>query len=345
MDGGMPPGRVFRFDPAAADVLMPMHLGLQPDGRIVSAGPTLRRLFAGLPLLGQRFHSLFHIRRPYGLEDMGRLIAAAGQRLYLSSRDGRLAHLRGVATPLIPSAEDGGGLVINLSFGAGILDAVRDHGLTDADFAPTELAMELLYVVEAKTAVMEELRALNHRLHGAKTEAEERALTDTLTGLRNRRGLDQALVRLPRRGGPFGLMHIDLDFFKQVNDTLGHAAGDHVLREVARILCDEVRSGDTVARVGGDEFVVVLPRMGDAARLQQIASRIIRHLNAPILFEGQACHVSASIGMTLSSFYPRPDPQRMIEDADAALYASKRAGRGQAVMHSPLADPSDLQAG
>ena len=72
MDGGMPPGRVFRFDPAAADVLMPMHLGLQPDGRIVSAGPTLRRLFAGLPLLGHCFHSLFHIRRPSGLEDMGR---------------------------------------------------------------------------------------------------------------------------------------------------------------------------------------------------------------------------------------------------------------------------------
>lgn len=345
MDGGAPPHRVFRFDPAAADVLMPMHLGLQPDGRIVSAGPTLRRLFAGLPLIDHPFHDLFHIRRPSGLEDVARLMAASGQRLYLSSRDGRLGHLRGVATPLIPSAGDGGGLVINLSFGADIVEAVRDHALTDADFAPTDLAMELLYVVEAKTAVMEELRALNHRLHGAKTEAEERALTDTLTGLRNRRGLDQALLRLPRRGGPFGLMHIDLDFFKQVNDTLGHAAGDHVLCEVARILVDEVRSGDTVARVGGDEFVVVLPRMVEAARLQQIACRIIRQLDAPILFEGHECRVSASIGMTLSTFYPRPDPQRMIEDADAALYISKRAGRGQAVMHSPPPEEGDRQVG
>lgn len=345
MDGGASPVQIFRFDPAAADVLMPMHLVLQPDGRIVSAGPTLRRMFAGLPLLGQPFYSLFTVRRPSGLEDMACLMAAAGKRLYLSSCDGRLSNLRGVATPLIPGIEDGGGLVINLSFGAGILEAVRDHALTDADFAPTDLAMELLYVVEAKTAVMEELRALNHRLHGAKTEAEERALTDTLTGLRNRRGLDQALARLPRRGGPFGLMHVDLDFFKQVNDTLGHAAGDFVLCEVARILVDEVRSGDTVARVGGDEFVIVLPRMGDAGRMEQIATRIIRQLDAPISFDGQDCRISASIGMTLSTQYLNPEPQRMIEDADSALYASKRSGRGRAVMFEPPQAASGQQAG
>jgi GGDEF domain-containing protein len=138
-------------------------------------------------------------------------------------------------------------------------EAVRRYGLTVADFAATDLTIEMLYLVEAKSAVMEELRHLNLRLHGAKAAAEEQALSDTLTGLCNRRALDLGLGALVQQGQTFGLMHLDLDYFKQVNDTHGHAAGDAVLRQVALVLREETRASDLVARVGGTSLCWCFP--------------------------------------------------------------------------------------
>jgi diguanylate cyclase (GGDEF)-like protein len=318
------------LDLAALDQLMPMHLCLSPSGDIVSAGSTLAKLFPETALLAHKLFDLFEVRRPGGVFDMAGLMTQVGKRLYLGLHGCKLPPMRGIALP----RARGQGLLINLSFGIGVIDAVRHHELTDADFAATDLTVELLYLVEAKSAVMDELRNLNLRLQGAKVAAEEQALTDTLTGLRNRRALDVELGILSRHATPFCLMHIDLDYFKAVNDTLGHAAGDHVLREVAKVLCAETRNGDTVSRVGGDEFVVVLQSLADTGLMQQIAQRIITRLNAPMEFEGQACRIAASIGMTVSTLYPSPNPERMLSDADQALYASKRAGRAQATLYS-----------
>jgi diguanylate cyclase (GGDEF)-like protein len=329
MDGS-PIDTDISLDLAAIDQLMPMHLCLAPDGSIVSVGSTLAKLFPAMPLMANSLFDLFEVRRPGGISDMAALVAHAGERLYLGLRDSPLPAMRGIALP----RAKGQGLLLNLSFGIGVIDAVRHHALTDADFAPTDLTVELMYLVEAKSAVMDELRNLNLRLQGAKVAAEEQAMTDTLTGLRNRRALDQDLASLARQPAPFCLMHIDLDYFKAVNDTLGHAAGDHVLREVAKVLCAETRHGDTVARVGGDEFVVVLPLLADEVLLRQIAVRIIARLNVPMEFEGQVCRIAASIGMTLSTLYPKVDPQQMVGDADQALYASKRAGRARATLFS-----------
>lgn len=307
-----------------------MHIALSADGRITSAGPTLRKLAAGQGLVGAWFFALFEVRRPGGILTMADLAARQGERLHLGLRPLTEIGLRGVAQPLAV----GKGLLVNLSFGIGVIEAVRAHGLTDADFAATDLATELHYLVEAKAAVLDELRALNRRLEGARLAAEERALTDTLTGLRNRRALDADLDRLCLGAKPFGVMHIDLDHFKAVNDGLGHAAGDHVLTEVARVLLAETRSRDTVARVGGDEFVILLPDCDGHAALDRIARRIILRLRRPILFEGQPCRISASIGTVLSSDYLMPDRDQLLADADQALYSSKRGGRGRATRGS-----------
>ena len=345
MDGGaLTPGPAMPLGltEGALDGLMPMYLWLTPEGRVQGMGATLRKVLGEAAIHGRDLFDLFDLRRPGGLDDMAALRAAAGRRLYLVARDDPQASFRAVAVALA-----GGGLLFNLSFGIGIVDAVRRHALTEADFAATDLAVEMLYLVEAKSAVMEALRQLNLRLHGAKTEAEEQALTDTLTGLRNRRGFDLALERALAGGGAFALMHLDLDFFKQVNDTRGHAAGDLVLQTVAQVLRQETRAGDTLARVGGDEFMALLPGLTACARLGQIATGIIAGVRRPVPYQGADCQVSASIGLVIhpgdgagqgrcSGLGPHgtpPDAARIVEHTDAALYAAKRAGRGQAFLY------------
>jgi diguanylate cyclase (GGDEF)-like protein len=313
----------------ALDRLMPMHLWVSASGAIGSAGSTLRKALGPGVLEQANFFELFEVRRPGGIFTVDDMRRRAGERLSIVSKDimGLLA-LRGLAEPV---ARDG--VLINLSFGIGVIEAVATHNLTEADFAATDLAMELLYLVEAKTSVTEELRKLNLRLQGARDVAEEQALTDTLTGLRNRRALDHAMTNLIDHGIPFGLMHIDLDYFKAVNDTLGHAAGDHVLRQVAKSLLAETRSGDTVARVGGDEFVVLFRDLTEEEQLKGIAVRVVEQLSEPIEFEAAVCRISASIGITISTDYLAPQAERMLSDADEALYASKNAGRGQAQLY------------
>jgi diguanylate cyclase (GGDEF)-like protein len=314
-----------QLQPNCLNRFMPLFVVVDMDGRILAVGKTIAKLFGGQPPIGQSVFDVFDLRRVGAITTMEALAARVAQPLTLTRRDGGGA-LRGLALPMA----DGQGFLFNLSFGIGVIDAVRRYGLTDADFAATDLAIELLYMVEAKSAVMGELGRLNNSLKGAKTAAEARAMTDTLTGLGNRRALDTAIADVIARGGRFALLSLDLDFFKAVNDTLGHAAGDHVLRSVAETLRGATRGHDLVARVGGDEFVIILTRPPECAGIMRIADRIIAGLEVPIPWEGRMCRISGSVGIATSSGYTRIEGDVMQADADAALYASKRAGRGRA---------------
>ncbi|MGY6633366.1 MAG: GGDEF domain-containing protein [Alkalilacustris sp.] len=309
---------------AALTRLMPLHMHVDPAGRIVSTGPTLCKL---LPqgALGQSLLSLFMVQAPRGIETSEDIARIDGARLRLTLRAPPRTGFKGVAVPLAQT----GGWLVNLSFGIDLPEAVRTHHLTDSDFAATDLTMEMLFLIEAKSAVLSELRRLNLRLQTAKATAEEEAHTDSLTGLCNRRGLERGLVTLGWPSESFGLMQIDLDHFKQVNDTLGHAAGDMVLARVAQILRSETRGGDTVARTGGDEFVVLMPGITDAGRLDTIAQRILTRLEVPMHHDGVPCRISASIGTAIGS--AGSDPRALLQAADEALYDAKQAGRNRII--------------
>jgi diguanylate cyclase (GGDEF)-like protein len=314
---------------AALDLarLMPLHAILTPEGEVLAAGPMLSRLFPGAPVVGRSFLSLFEIRGgPGRISDMAGLTARLFQKLHVSPHGMTSGlRLRGMAVPL----SDGRGVLVNLSFGIDVVRAVRQLHLSDADFAPTELAMELLYLAEAIAAVRGEMRELSLRLVDARQQAQQEALTDPLTGLRNRRACDSFLSRLCREASGFSLIHIDLDYFKQVNDKLGHAAGDHVLQRVARTLTGLARSSDCLARVGGDEFMVVMPGLTDADRLISIGEAIVEALACPIPFHGEVCCISGSVGFAIVPEGISASPAEVLSEADMMLYAAKEAGRGR----------------
>ena len=303
--------------------LCPMHIVFGPDGQILSAGPTARKVCPD-GLLDRHFLDVFEIKRPREISSLETLRGSTGGRLNLRFRKPPHRQLKGVLT----EGPEDGQMTVNLSFGISVVDAVQEYDLTAADFAPTDLTVEMLYLVEAKSAAMDASRQLNERLQAARVAAEEQALTDTLTGLKNRRAMDQHLAAMIQLREPFALMHADLDYFKAVNDTLGHAAGDFVLQQVSEIMTGETRRVDVVSRVGGDEFVILVT-------LSKVAERILEKLKQPMIFAGEICRISGSIGIVLASDYRNPSPDQLLGDADAALYAAKHEGRGRYVFCTP----------
>lgn len=166
-------------------------------------------------------------------------------------------------------------------------------------------------------------------LEAARAQLEHEVLHDNLTGLGNRRALDQSAAALFNRAEDttrYAVMQIDLDHFKEVNDTLGHPAGDFVLSRVGRILKDIIKDLGQSYRVGGDEFTILFEEAPDQDALNTICERLISSVSAPLKFEGQSCSVGASIGYAIGEGPPKSQSSIFIE-ADTALYAAKRAGR------------------
>lgn len=312
------------------NTLCPMHLRLDSAGVIVHVGPTLAKLQAGIPFCGQSFHKVFTLLGSHADLPVVDLLARPQVKLSLRLLAGPKLALKGVLMPTPMGA------VLNLSFGISIVTAVREYALTGTDFAATDLAMEMLYLVEAKSVAMGESRKLNARLQETTLAAQEEAFTDSLTGLKNRRAMDHIMDQFLASEKVFALMHLDLDRFKLVNDTFGHAAGDHVLQHAALIMLAQTRKEDAVLRVGGDDFILILPGVTDLETLDAMADRLIRALEKLIESDGRMCKISGSVGITLATDYAVPAASQLLADADTALYAAKNAGGAQHRFFSKL---------
>jgi len=166
--------------------------------------------------------------------------------------------------------------------------------------------------------------------HQAQLRVAHMSQHDPLTDLPNRlllhERLQQALLRCSR-GERCAVLYLDLDRFKSINDTLGHPIGDALLLAVSERLRSCVRKPDTVARIGGDEFIILLGKAGETAQIAEVAQRLIREVSRPYQLQDQHIAIGASVGIAVTS--PEGgDPNQLIKDADLALYSAKNAGRG-----------------
>ncbi len=198
---------------------------------------------------------------------------------------------------------------------------------------------EVFWCLESISPILDERRRTTHYVavieninerKFAESTIERLAFYDPLTDLPNRRLLHQrmeaAAARCQRNGRQMALLYLDLDRFKVVNDTLGHSAGDQVLKEAAKRLQAALRDSDTLARLGGDEFAVLLEDIGQAEDVTPVAGRIITGMQAPFLVEKKEMFVTTSVGISL---YPADasDTEVLVRNADASMYLAKQAGK------------------
>ncbi len=209
------------------------------------------------------------------------------------------------------------------------------------DFDPTEIrilqgladmAVELVELRRDQLALLERSREITHLAHH-----------DPLTELGNRRHLDKALshtIKGLRPQEQLVLYCVDLDGFKRVNDSLGHGAGDLLLRDVTMRLRGAIRPSDTIARIGGDEFAIVQSGVRAVAESARFANGIIAAVSRPYGLNGHQVRIGTSIGAAVGRF-PLPSPEQLLFEADRALYRAKEAGRGRfAMFDSARASPA-----
>ena len=321
--------------------MFPFAFAVDRTMRIVGCGELLRRAcdhMEGSPLLGERFR-----RAGSDLAGMefGQLAAQVDQLFILHCRcSSELPALRGQWMQLDQDHLLFLGWPWVTSFAQ-----LSEMGITITEIPPHNPLVEMLLLLQTNRSAMDDAREFSEalklrreELEAANRELAHRAFHDALTGLPNRLmlrdRLSQAIARAQRKQSTLAVLFIDLDRFKSINDTLGHRIGDEVLRGVAGRISALLRKSDTVAREGGDEFLVLLEDVGQPEHAATVAGKLLHALAEPYLVEGRSLHCSGSIGVAM---YPEDgtDAEELICHADAAMFDSKGGGRNQVHFFSP----------
>ncbi|KAF0190821.1 MAG: diguanylate cyclase [Gammaproteobacteria bacterium] len=213
-----------------------------------------------------------------------------------------------------------------------VITAQPDHKLRALASGAKDFISKPFDLIEARTRIhnMLEVRLLYKQLEHYGRELESLALHDALTGLPNRRllndRLSSAIAHARRNKRTMAVMYLDLDGFKEINDTMGHNAGDTLLSMVAARLVAAVRQEDTVARLGGDEFVIVLWELNHADDVAKLVSKVIQAVSQPYRIQDHGVVMTVSVGIGI---YPThgEEVETLMKSADLALYEAKRTGK------------------
>ncbi len=312
----------------------PFAFVVDPSRRIIAAGELLRRICPEVdaqPLLD----ACFSATNDDLTRDFAQLAADSGQLLILNrKRAGVVPPLRGQWMAISDSSLMFIGWPWVTTFGQ-----LGEMGIKLSEIPPNNPLAERLMLLQTNRSAMDDAHELAQALRQRRKELEEvnkelahRAFHDALTGLPNRLmlrdRLSQAIARAERNGTVLAVLFIDLDRFKAINDTLGHRIGDAVLNSVAARIAGPLRKSDTVAREGGDEFLVLLEEVGSAQNAARVAAKLLHSLDQPHDIEGRSLHCSGSIGVAM---YPDDgkNADELIMHADAAMFDSKGGGRNQ----------------
>jgi diguanylate cyclase (GGDEF)-like protein len=297
---------------------------LADANRIVQNSPTILFRIRGEPSLPLTYIS--HNITKFGC-DPAKLLADANS--YLDAIDPRdRPEVQAVLAQVLIKDTSGSSIQIRILPGGAALRWIEARYTPIRDQSGRLIEIEGIMVdITERKAAEDKIRLL--------------ARTDSLTGLANRatfiERLHQVFAGAQRGGGAFGLLYLDLDHFKDINDTLGHPVGDDLLKEVAQRLTGCVRETDLVARLGGDEFAVLQADMGEPAAAAALAAKIGAALSAPYSIDGNELHITASIG--ISPYVSATDgPDVMLSQADLALYRSKEEGRNCYRFHTDELD-------
>ncbi len=291
---------------------------------IVQNSPTILYRLRGEPSLPMIYVS--HNITKFGHKPEELLTAATWSQILIHPED--QAKVGAAMARLLEKGAEASSIEFRLATGSGRYRWVdnRYTPVRDKDGRLIEVEGIIIDITERKAA--EEKIALLAR-------------TDALTGLANRatfnERLGQAFAATRRGGAPFAVLYLDLDHFKNVNDTLGHPAGDQLLCQMADRLKNSIRETDLVARLGGDEFAVLQSDISDLASTGTLASKLLESLSQPYLIDGNELHLTISIG--ISPFIPgTASPEIMMSQADMALYRAKDEGRNRYRFHSKALD-------
>ena len=222
-----------------------------------------------------------------------------------------------------------------------VITAQPGHKLRALSSGAKDFISKPFDLIEVKTRIhnMLEVRLLYQQVEDYSRKMESMALHDALTGLPNRRllmdRLSLGIAHARRNKRTMAVMYLDLDGFKQINDTLGHDVGDTLLSMVAARLVAAVRQEDTVARLGGDEFVIALWELSHADGAAKLATKVIQSVSQPYSIQGLSVNMTASVGVGI---YPThgEDVETLMKSADLALYEAKRSGKNNYRIAAPL---------
>lgn len=307
------------------NILCPCHLIINRAGMIEHVAPTMHKILQSETVRAQHVLDLFSIKPRSGHLRACSMFELDGQKFHLSLR--RFQDLRWNGAVL--RLQDRDRAIIPISFGMALKETAECFELTHADFGPSDLAVDMLCLLEAQSAVRAASRAVTQRIEGAKKNAEIAALTDPLTGLGNRRSLIERLASFARQNISFGIIQLDLDHFKAVNDQFGHPVGDRVLLELSNILRQEIRAHDAAVRLGGDEFVLLITGTNDPSELSGLAERLLTRFKLPFSIQSHKVQVGLSMGGRIVEAAERWSMMDILQAVDQALYHSKRRGKGR----------------